>query len=980
MASVGFFLLTAAIPIRGDVIPIVLLGCAYVYVVGLAARRRGPLYAVPLAIAGGVGFDSFYIPPTREFGAGHWQNWLVVFIYIALGVLIGVIGAQAQRRAEVSERERGRLADEQAALRRVAMLVAEDAPWTELFGAVAREVGTLLRADFSAMARFEDNGVFTVATWAADGEHPPVPERWEMQEGDPATTIAETRRAARWNDWSDVPGPIAEFIRQLGIRCSVGTPIVVQGRLWGALAIHSRRPVPLPSSTEERMAQFTDLVGTAVANAEARAEAKALADEQAALRRVATLVAREAPQAEIFNAIAKELAGLLGAEEMRMLRYDGDESAVVVASSGAVKAFATGDSYPLAGENVTSLIFRSGSSARIDGYEHASGAIAETARASGLHSVVGTPIWVEGRLWGAMVAATDRDEQLPADTESRLSQFTELLATAISNTETRGEVERLAEQQAALRRVATLVAREAPPADVFEKVVEQLANVLGDVDCSLWRDDHDGTATMVAVWGERLSSAVGVGNRMPVDGNGVVATVLREGRPFRVRGYAHATGAIAEHGHALGIRSAVGCPILVRGEIWGAVGAARYVQDAFAPDVESHIARFAELVATAIANADARTEVERLAKQEAALSRVATLVAEGAPPSAVLDAVAGEMQALLDADQVALNRFESADEMTVLAHRGLDVGRTPVGSRVSTAGESVTAVVRRTGRPARMDNYDGVEGAIAELARDTGLRCSVSAPIVVDGRLWGLITASWKTATSPPADTEQRMVQFAQLLDTAIANADSREQLMASRARLVTEADHARRQVVRDLHDGAQQRLVHAIVTLKLAQRALHEGDGKTDALVDEALEHAERGNAELRELAHGILPSVLTRGGLRAGVDTVVQRLDLPVRVDIPDDRFPADIEASAYFVVAEALTNVVKHSHAESAEVKASVRDGSLYVEVRDDGVGGADDTGHGLVGMNDRVTALGGRVTIESPTGAGTVLVARLPLSGG
>ena len=186
--------------------------------------------------------------------------------------------------------------------------------------------------------------------------------------------------------------------------------------------------------------------------------------------------------------------------------------------------------------------------------------------------------------------------------------------------------------------------------------------------------------------------------------------------------------------------------------------------------------------------------------------------------------------------------------------------------------------------------------------------------------------------------------------------------------------------MVRDLHDGAQQRLVHTIVALKLAQRALRGQDGKAESLLSEALRHAEQSNAELRELAHGILPAVLTRGGLRAGVDAVVTRLDVPVRVDVAAERLPAEIEASAYFIVAEALTNVVKHSHAERAEVTASVQDGTLHVEVRDDGIGGADPAGHGLVGISDRVAALGGRLEIESPADGGTLVAAALPFSAG
>ena len=170
-----------------------------------------------------------------------------------------------------------------------------------------------------------------------------------------------------------------------------------------------------------------------------------------------------------------------------------------------------------------------------------------------------------------------------------------------------------------------------------------------------------------------------------------------------------------------------------------------------------------------------RTAELNVANEElSALRHVATLVAEAAAPSAILDAVAGEMQALLDADQVALNRFEPGAEIIVLAHRGLDVNRTPVGSRVSHEGENVTSIVRRTGSPARMENYEQAGGALAELARATGLRSSVSAPITVEGQVWGVVTASWKSDQPPPADAEDRMAKFAHLIDTAIANTEAR--------------------------------------------------------------------------------------------------------------------------------------------------------------------------------------------------------------
>jgi signal transduction histidine kinase len=356
---------------------------------------------------------------------------------------------------------------------------------------------------------------------------------------------------------------------------------------------------------------------------------------------------------------------------------------------------------------------------------------------------------------------------------------------------------------------------------------------------------------------------------------------------------------------------------------------------------------------------------------------VATLVAQGASPAAVFDGVAAAMESLLDADQVSLGRYEPGDEVTVVAHRGPNADRSPPGSRWSHEGQSVTAMVRRNGRPARIESFADARGHIAEIVRAMGMRVSVGAPITVDGRLWGVITARWAGEGAPPPDTERRMAKFAELLDTAIANADSRDQLTASRARLLTAADEARRRVVRDLHDGAQQRLVQTIINLRLAQQALRENKREAESLVADALEVAEQGNAELRELAHGILPPVLTRGGLRAAVRAVVRRLDLPVDVDVPPERFPAEIEASAYFIVAEALTNVVKHAHAERANISASVEDALLRLQVRDDGIGGADRSGHGLVGMSDRVNALGGRLEIESPPGGGTLLSATLPL---
>jgi signal transduction histidine kinase len=353
-----------------------------------------------------------------------------------------------------------------------------------------------------------------------------------------------------------------------------------------------------------------------------------------------------------------------------------------------------------------------------------------------------------------------------------------------------------------------------------------------------------------------------------------------------------------------------------------------------------------------------RDELRMLAEEQAALRRVATLVARAVPASTLFEAAASEVRRILGADSTRL-----------LAWRpdGTAVGLVgPPEPEPQPSPDSAAGIVVRTGRPARVRDPDGA-------------RTEVGAPIVVEGRLWGVMLAAFEHDDALASDTEERMGQFTELVATAIANASSRAQLARSRARVVATADETRRRIERDLHDGAQQSLTHTVITLKLAQRSLGDDDGPAAGLVDEALGHAERATGELRDLAHGILPAVLTRGGLRAGVDTLVSRLRLPVSVDVTPDRFAPALEATAYFIVAEALTNVVKHAQAEHAAVRAFADDGVLHVEIRDDGVGGAGTgSSSGLLGLHDRAGALNGDLTVESPPGAGTVVSATLPIS--
>jgi GAF domain-containing protein len=877
-----------------------------------------------------------------------------------------------------------RLTEEQAALRRVATLVAQGAPAETLFTVVAEQVAAVLSVPIVSIVGYELDGTATQrASVSPEGTVFSVGTRWSLEGTNVVGLIRESVRPARIDDYGGLTGSLAESCRRVGIRSTVGTPIVVAGRLWGAMLVSSFEPDPPAPDTEVRLTNFTELVASAIANSEASDAATRLTEEQVALRRVATLVAEGVPPSELFGAVVEEVGRLLGADLAGMIRYETDATVTAAATWAAVGEHPPVEGrWSLEGDRLASAISATGRPAREDDWAGVRGPIAEFVRTTlGVASSVGSPIVVEGHVWGALfVHSKEEARPLPSDTEARLTNFTELVATAMSNVEARREAHRLAEEQAALRRVATLVAQEASPAEVFEKVAEELGSVLGGADCTLWRAEGDGTASAVALWGSAIRATFRLGERLPIDGQSLTATAIREGRPCRLDDVSEATGTMAERGRALGIRSAVSCPVVVRGRSWGALSAGRYTAEPFPPETETRLARFAELIATAVGNADARAEIERLADEQAALRRVATMVAHESPPAEVFAAVAEEVAQVLGVQDTTIFRFEDNSTATVVADRGEREISMPVGSRVSLEGESATALVRRTGRAARVDDFADAAGPLAEYTRDAGIGSTVGSPIVVDGRLWGAMIAATRTGEPMPADTESRIEKFTQLVATAISNMQARSDLAASRARLVTAGDDARRRVVRDLHDGAQQQLVHTIVTLKLACRSLRDGDGNADSLVAEALEQAERGNMELRELARGLLPPALTRGGLRAGLDAVVRRVDLPVRVDVPDARFQPETEASAYFIVAEALTNVMKHSNARGAEVRASVGDGSLRVEVRDDGIGGADPAGQGLLGMADRVTALGGGLRVESPVGGGTLVVATLPLRSG
>ena len=373
------------------------------------------------------------------------------------------------------------------------------------------------------------------------------------------------------------------------------------------------------------------------------------------------------------------------------------------------------------------------------------------------------------------------------------------------------------------------------------------------------------------------------------------------------------------------------------------------------------------------------TDRTELTREQEALRRVATLVARGVDPDQMLAAVAEEAGKVLPSAEMSIIGRYTADRRIEFVGGWSRAGKPVwVGERATLGGHNVSTLVHETAEPARVDHLEEEVAPVTAIARGNRARSSAGAPIEVDGRLWGVIIVATSRDEALPAGIEHRLAAFTELAATAIANAHAREELAASRARLVAAADDTRRRIVRDLHDGAQNRLVQTIMTLNLGQHAQGRGDGGTaQTLFAEALEHAEQANVELRELAQGILPSVLVRGGLAASVEELVERLRLPVSVDVTPERFRPEIESGAYFMVAEALTNVAKHSRARSAAVTGWLEGNRLHVDVADDGVGGAQPEGGGLRGLADRVAALGGRLSIDSPSSGGTRISATLPL---
>ena len=756
----------------------------------------------------------------------------------------------------------------------------------------------------------------------------------------------------------------------------VGVPIIVERALWGVMCVGSTEPEPPPSETEARLVKFTELLATAIANAESREELAQLAEEQAALRRVATLVAAGAPPQEVFEAVSVEVAALIPAEGSALTRYEADGTVTALSGWTTEGGYSyVGERYELEG-TVSGLIFETGRPGRVENYAEAPGMAPEAARAMGWHSSVGAPITVEGRLWGVLAVVSKNESSLPPDTEQRLAAFTELVATAIANTEAHQELARLAVEQAALRRVATLVAAGAPPAEVFDAVTGEVAALIPADGSALTRFEAEGIFTPLSGWAIE-GGQKHVGRRFERAGT-VSGLIFETGRPGRLENYAEAPGEASAVARELGWRSAVGAPITVAGRLWGALVVVSKSEQPLPPETEGRLVEFTELVATAIANSQAHQELARLADEQAALRRVATLAAQGATPGEVFEAVSAEVAPLVGADAAAITRYE-ADGTFMAVGGGVSSGGFPVTGMHFPLEGSVSGLILETRCPSRIDSFEGQPGETAAVMRDVGWRSAIGAPISVEGHLWGVLVVYSKKAEPLPADTERRLGQFTQIVATAIANTESRAELEASRARIVATADATRRQIERDLHDGAQQQLVTLALEVRAAQAAAPPELSEHRAELSHVAEGLTNVLDGLREIALGIHPGILAEGGLGPALKTLARRSPVPVSLEVrAEGRLSEPVEVAAYYVVSEALTNAAKHARASQVDVSVDVRGPLLRVAVRDDGEGGADPgRGSGLLGLKDRAEAIGGTLCVESPQGEGTTLVAELPL---
>ena len=657
-----------------------------------------------------------------------------------------------------------------------------------------------------------------------------------------------------------------------------------------------------------------------------RRELERLAAEQAALRRVAEVVARHAPAEQVLAVVTEELSRLLGVSMVRTVRFEPDGSATVLAAHGLADDRLTGGAnFPIPDGSVIERVFRTGRPARVDDFAEVEGPIGVILREQGAGAGVAGPIVVDGRLWGAMAVGAPNAETLPPGSEERLVRFAELVSTAIANIESRKKVEQLVAEQSALRRVAELVARHAPPERLFALVTDELNRLLHATHVAIARREPDGTAMVLAIRGP-ASEAFPPGTSVPLEGGSSIEQVFRTGRPAHVENYDNVRGQLGRVMREVGAGWSAAGPIVVDGRLWGAM-VVNSTTEAYPAGAEQRVAQFTELVSTAISNIESRAKVERLAAEQSALRRVATLVAREYSPEDLFATLAEEVGVLLGVDASAILRYEPDSAATVVAGWSDGAITIPLGRRFPLAGENLAGQVLGTGKAHRKDDYDGAVGPIAATVRELGIRAAVASPIVVEGVPWGVVAVLSRDPGSLPPDAEARLAEFSQVAGMAVANAKSRSDLAESRARIVRAADEARRRFERDLHDGAQQRLVSLGLELSTAGAIVPPELGELRGRLARVKIRLNDVLDDLRELSRGLHPAVLSEDGLRAALLSLALRSAVPteLELDLGPERLEEPVEVAAYYVTSEALTNAAKHAHASRVQVRASPTAGS-------------------------------------------------------
>jgi signal transduction histidine kinase/CheY-like chemotaxis protein len=755
-------------------------------------------------------------------------------------------------------------------------------------------------------------------------------------------------------------------------RASVSAPIVVDGASWGRLVI-STVSEARADEVVERVNYAAQLVAEAITYARAHAELRALTASQGATRRIGTLVAKGAEPQTVFVAIAAEAALILGVGAVSVCRYHANTATLtkVYGTHGQRSAVPDGTTWPLAECPEGVVAIETCKPARVDDWSAIPGPRAAAHRELGFSQAVAAPIILDGEIWGLLAAYGEAGETLPIDCEQHLADIANLMVTAISNAQVRG----LAELQGALRRVATLVAQGAEPRAVFTSITVEAARILKVGAVSLIRYDAD-TDMLTKIYGTHgQRSPVPDGTPWPLSDcpEGIIA--IQTCGPARVDDWATIPGPTAAAHRSQGFGQAVAAPIMVGGAIWGLLAAYGEANEILPFDCEQNLTDFTNLIASAIGNAQVRDELRALAeRQGAALRRVATLVAQQASSSAIFDAVAAEASRALDVDRVEVGRCHDDGSVTLLGSTSRP-GRSSPGD-LSASGRAIIKRVVATGQSARIDNRAAAPGPTARAILLEAYTSVVSAPIWVDGSLWGTIVAL--NSDELPSDAEARLTDFTHLVASSISNVHARDNLVASRARVVSASDDTRRRIERNLHDGVQQRMVALALSLR-ALRARFPLPAEAESGLDEIARGLDGVLEEVRIFSQGLHPAVLSRAGLRPALRELARRSPIVVDLDVCARRFAEPIETGVYYVVSEALGNAAKHSHASVVTVVVDADDAAVRASVADNGTGGAAlDRGSGLIGLIDRVEALGGHLTLDSPLDGGTTISIDLPLN--